>query len=309
METTYKYQEKCTLLVMSSDNYECAWKPYFELIKRNWINRPQNIVLCTESKTFQADGIDIQVFAGGVENTWSKRLFDSLNTIDTEYVLFSLEDFFLLKSVDERQIERCLDWMENDQNIAEVRLKPSSDRRLIASEKYHPFKYAKSDTPYRLDTQAALWRKQDLLSFIDMTEDPWHFESDGTKRIIGSEKDFLWFFLNDEENEDDMIFPYHINQKYGYGIAWGRWLWNNKKLFRKYAIKGVDFRTFGVLSKSAVNLRFKYLYRTGKGEPQGFEIILFRAYKMIDRIQKAFIQIRLHGMKTGIKIAMGRLKQ
>ena len=65
---------------------------------------------------------------------------------------------------------------------------------MVYDERYEPFRIATSDITYRLETQFALWRKKDLMSFIDVRENPWEFESIGSKRIIGTEKKFLWCY-------------------------------------------------------------------------------------------------------------------
>lgn len=297
----YEYSTKCSLLVSTSDGYECAWYPYFELVKIYWKNHPKNIYLNSETKIYKDENLNIHVICGGEEKTWSERIYDCLEQIHTEYIIFSLEDFFLIGPVDDEAIEQCVKWMDENKEIAECRLKPSNLECLQTTDLYGRFRIANSDTPFRLDTQVAIWRKKDLLSFLDKKEDPWHFETDGTKRIEGSKKTFLWLYEENEDNERKMIFPYHINQKYGFGIAWGRWLWNNKSLFESNKIINVDYKSLGILSPKAVNRRFRYLYRAGIGPAKGIEMWIQKIYKLVDRIEKGLILIKVYGIRKGTR--------
>ena len=46
------YVNKCALVMSTSDGYQTAWYPYFELIKKYWKNHPKNIYLNTETKVY-----------------------------------------------------------------------------------------------------------------------------------------------------------------------------------------------------------------------------------------------------------------
>ncbi len=297
----FSYSKKCALLVSTSDNYSTTWYPYFELVKHYWKNHPLKIYLNTETKEFCDEELSIINIVGGKQKTWSKRLYDSLVQIDEEYVFFSLEDFFLLGAVKDEILEKALNWMEASQNIAVCRFIPSNSEKLVYDERYEPFRIATSDITYRLETQFALWRKKDLMSFIDVRENPWEFESIGSKRIIGTEKKFLWCYSEKAEDLTISAFPYHTGPINGYGVAWGRWLFNNKKWFKENGIKGVKFGKLGVLSKRLVDLRYKYLYRVGKKPARGFAKLIQKIYKLIDKIEKGLAQIRINGFKKGIK--------
>lgn len=253
--------DNISLVVSSCDKYSTAWYPYFELVKKFWPTHPRKIILITESKSYSHPGLDIVTVKGGRDDTWSQRLLKALDIVDTEYIIFSLEDFFLLGPVDQQRIDNCAGWMDENRRIAQCRL--STWQAIELGEEYEPgsgFYYTSEDTPFRLDTQVALWRKSDLISFIDPKESPWQFEGEGTKRINGTDKLLLWYHQADMHDISKMIFPYSIDQSKGYGIAWRHWLWNNKAWFKQCGIKGVPYWKLGVLSEKSVARRYKYLY-------------------------------------------------
>jgi hypothetical protein len=221
--------------------------------------------------------------------------------VKTKYILFSLEDFFLLAPVQSSRIEECLRWMNLNPDIVECRLAVSNDPGLKPTDQYRDFYIAGKEVGYRLDTQFALWEKDALLSFLDLSESPWQFEETGTKRIQNSEKIFLWKYAKDDFNLDNMIVPYRINQKYGFGIAWGNWLWNNQKWFEENGIYKVNYKKLGVLSNRCVQRRFKYLY---KQNPDAVGKIIQYGYRLLVKLKKCFQNIRIYGLKLGMKTSI-----
>jgi hypothetical protein len=51
----------CTIIVNSCDAYDDTWYPFFKLLKKYWPNCKFPIVLNTETKKFEYEGLDIKV--------------------------------------------------------------------------------------------------------------------------------------------------------------------------------------------------------------------------------------------------------
>lgn len=288
--------DHCSLVVSSCDKYETSWYPYFELIKKYWKDRPKKIYLITETKTYSHEGLEITCVNPGTKCTWSERLYQCLSQINTKYIIFSLEDFFLLGHVKSGQLEKCYEWMEADSEIAVCRLAVSNDKRLARTELYDNFYIASKEIGFRLDTQFALWNREVLISFLDLSESPWEFEGYGTERIKETNKIFLWNYADDDYNIDNMIMPYLNKPEYGYNIHWSRWFWNNKKWFEKNGIVNVNYRKLGTLSQKSVKRRLKYLYNRN---PVGLRRMIKKAYQLIDIFERITQNIRVYGWKAG----------
>ncbi len=296
--------DNITLLVSSCDKYEDAWGPYFALIKKFWPEHPKNVCLITETKSFSCEGINIKVYNYDKSLTWSERLYRTLEKIDTKYIVFSLEDFFLLDYVKQDRIDECYNWMEENPDIAVCRLFSSNNSNLKQTEKYKDFCIADNTIGYRLETQVALWNRETLMSFIDLSEDPWQFESRGTERIKNTEKIFLWHYSEDLFDLEDKIFPYRMFPKHGYGIAWGHWLWENKKWFKQ---NGINTRyRLGVLSKKAVCLRMKYLY--SKDPPKWMKVIK-PLWRRVVQIRKIKANVAMYGIKDGLDASLKQIRR
>ena len=292
-----------TLVVSSCDKYEDAWYPYFELLKKYWPQHPEKIALITETKQYSTEGLNIKTYNYPENYTWSERLYRTLEAIDTKYIIFSLEDIFLLDYVKQKKIDKCIEWMENDDSIAECRLYGTDASGLQKTDKYDGFYIAGEDVGYRVDCQAAIWDKKVLMSLIDMSETPWQFEKNASIRSKACDKTFLWYCVEDIQDVEKMIFPYKYVAELGYGIAWGKWLWNNKELFKKNNIKNVKYNKLGTVSKKSAQFRFNHLYNKN---PSNFDKIIRKIWKLLLIFSKLKSNILTLGFKKGILVSWSK---
>ncbi len=297
----YNYQEKVSFLVSSCDKYRTAWYPFFSLVKKFWPNHPQNIYLISEIEDYCDKELNIIVFKDGKGRTWSELLYSALIRIPTEYVIFSLEDFFLVDYVNEQEIEKCFNIMESDLLIDEIRFKLSNLEIIRDAEDYKGFKISPSNTPYRVDTQVGLWRKERLINLIEASESAWEFERNATIRAMVNSNKILWQWSSDPYNANNMMYPYILDSEEhfirGYSIAWGKWLWSNKKLFEDNGIYGVNFHEMGMLSEKRAEIRRKYFFRFGKGKATFIEKIIQWILGSIYIIDRNYREVRLGGIE------------
>jgi len=294
------------LLVMSCDKYSSAWYPFFELIKKYWPEHPQKVYLSSETRGYACQGIDIRVINSRKVEPWSKRLCDVLETIEEDYIIFSLEDFFLLGNVDNSKILQCLDWMRNDKTLAECRL--STFETITAGEIYKgsEFRVCPPEHGYRVDTQFAIWRKSVLISILNPTETPWQFEGRASDRSRTMTEKLLWFSPANPNDLSSMIMPYYNGWTDGYGIGWGKWRPKNKQWFESNGIKGVKYFHLGTLSEKDIDRRNRYLY-VNPGSLSGK--IIKNTYKFMvyaDRLFREFMITGIHGIRNILCIMKSR---
>ncbi len=229
----------CTIIVNSCDNYEDLWFPFFSLFKIQWPKCQYPILLNSESKRYAYEGLDI-ISATGIpsqgEMPWSMRLKKVLEEVKTEYVLLFLDDFFLEEPVNEGIITKCLNYMDENENIAVFYFTPPARGTFREDTKYYGFTAMEAKTPYRLNCQVGLWRKSYLVSYLREHEDPWHFETLGSIRSRRYRQEFYTI-------SDGISLPF----KYEYGKAVYRGKWNkeySKKLLDSYDIT-IDYTRRG----------------------------------------------------------------
>ncbi len=238
----------CTLLINTCDKYEDAWDPYFILLKKYWaeVNDICDIVLNTESKSYKNEDFDIKTFNlyGPDENPpWGQRMIDTVDKIQTEYILTSLEDLFLEDYVDHERFKQCLEWIKNDSDAFNFAFLPLKNAPLDISSKYHGFniRYQKAD--YKYTCQMSLWRKEDLKRAFKKFESPWQWEVNGNLR---SHKIKRKFYVANKDEE--LIFPYAID---GWSsIFKGKWyLPTVKRIFDNNNIN-MDYDRLGYCDES-----------------------------------------------------------
>lgn len=236
-----KLDNKCTILVNSCDLYEDVWDPFFTLFKKYWPDCKFPIVLNTETKSYSFNGLKIKCLnlkkGKNVSIQWGERIIDCLERINSKYVLFFLDDYFLYDYVDTSRIIKSIDYMEKNENIVYFNYFRWPKRgNYMDWLQYDGYTRIQSKSYYVCNCQIALWRRDKLISYLRKTDSPWDFEQYGYKRKH-SKNDELYsldFF-------QDMIFYYN---PFVFGISRSKWQVKTKDLFEKENII-VDFNKRG----------------------------------------------------------------
>ena len=104
-----------TILVCSSDNYDDLWFPFFKLLNHYWSDNNCEIILNTESKNYQFQNLRIKyIERGKVFEYYGERMLFHLDFIKTKYTLLLLDDFFIRREVDRKEIGKILSWLEDN---------------------------------------------------------------------------------------------------------------------------------------------------------------------------------------------------
>lgn len=181
--------KKVAFVVSSCDKCCDLWDPFFTLVKRHWPDFDYRVYLCTDSKQFSFGGFEISCpLKMRTGSTWSENLMALLKQVDEEYVLLMLDDFWLKADVDINRLQRYEQMMQEDKDIGFICLVhqlESSTENPISLEYPELIEYG-SHTPYRVTTQAGLWRRDYLQSLLRRHESAWWFEMFGSKRSRNS---------------------------------------------------------------------------------------------------------------------------
>ena len=250
--------EKITIVVNSCDYYKDAWDPFFRLLKIQWPKCSNyRIILNTESQVYNCDFLNVETICGGQGIPWAKRLKNVLSRITSEYVLYFLEDFFLMSPVSNESISQAFELMESDKLIGYIGLKYNKSHEFKDKSKEDftkPF-LNKDDLVKvnRINSMTALWRKSWLESLIRVHETPWEFEKYGSIRSARTQEKVL--IINNKICPP--VFDYQVDFVYGYGISGKKWLPKNKELFKKYGII-VDFNNLGFIDEHTYQARIAF---------------------------------------------------
>lgn len=133
------------------------------------------------------DNFNVLRIGQQVDYTWSAGLFRALDMLDTDVILLTLEDYFLINQPNWPLIDECADLLTHRGEVVKVDL--SDDRLkhdyLIDRTLKHGQLIRNADAaPFQTSLQAAIWRTNFLRRFLGPSENPWEFEKRGTKRVI-----------------------------------------------------------------------------------------------------------------------------
>lgn len=199
-------------------------------------------MLNTETKKYAHNSLRITTFSMYKQEqdiSWSKRLIDTLKKIKTEFVLLSIEDFFLLNSVNLDEFNRYLGYIKNDKNIATINFEQVDYEQNTPSDKYSGLNKRRNGDKYTLTTQMSLWRRKKLIKYLTPYENAWQFEWFGSHRTLYYPKDEFYILSKSSQK----VFDYNATVN-GYGVVRGKWTKKTYDLFDEYDIP-IDFSIRG----------------------------------------------------------------
>ncbi len=244
-----------TLVVSSCDKYSDLWDPFFTLLKKYW-DPDMPIVLVTESRPYSFEGLDIRtldLYQPGEIPPWSELQMKALEQIDTDFVLFMLDDFFLEAPVQQEKIAECAEWMKQDPSIACFNFTQVMPGQNLPCG-YPGFELRPQRGEYRLNCQTALWRRETLLHDMRPHENPWVFETLGSRRSFRYKDQKFYSAL-----PDNHTFTYDVQG----GGALNRGKWNERaaELIKREGLD-VDIEKRGINTevRGSTERRISYLF-------------------------------------------------
>jgi hypothetical protein len=244
-----------TILVNSSDGFEDCWNPFFTLFSKYWQSCSAPILLNTEFNTYTHNALSIRSSKShelvlDKKLTWSECLIKGLQMIDTPLILYLQEDYFIDDFVNTRLIDEFASMMLNNTKIKHIGLTEfGSSPPFIDYELDNRLSIISNNAKYRISTQAGLWDKKTLLSYLDKDENGWMFEIYGSARSRKRTDLFLTVKTGNKTSNMNAIISYIPT-----GIIKGKWHHDIPAVFQKNDIS-VDFNIRGFYKKKSLLLR------------------------------------------------------
>lgn len=167
--------DNLVILVSTFDKYSICWGPFCYSIQKYWINHPDIYFI---TNTLIADcGKSILV---GADRGWSNNLLFALRQIESPYILYTQEDYWIQKPVDASNIIDYLSLFEK--NLVDyIRLAPESGESINFQNDTRLVIYP-DNSKWRTSLHMAIWRKSVLMDLIIPGENQWDFEINGSIR-------------------------------------------------------------------------------------------------------------------------------
>lgn len=229
------------VLVNSSDGFRDCWLPFFRLLETYWPECRFPLYLNIESGHYAHPTLDVRclnhpALPSGENVPWSDRLLASLAAIPEQYVLYLQEDYFLDAPVDNARLEECLAAVDGA-GLGCVHLTPYGSHGGNRTAELPYLVDVPRVSHYRLSTQAAIWNKDVLASYVRPDESVWETEILGTLRSWSRPALIRTVAPGDRGRGPIMSYT-------GTGVIRGKWHPAVEPLFSRHGIE-IDFARRG----------------------------------------------------------------
>ena len=187
---------------------------FFQLFHRYWPDNVSDLYLITNDVSYNDKKVNCLYLSK--DNSWSESVKQALKQINSEYVLFTLEDFLVKEEVKTDKIKKVLQFaIDNKSTAVYLNKNRFSHIKFSALEK---FQLIENSQPYVVSTQAAIWNRIEFLKYLDLKESAWDFEKNGSLRAKSIDGKF--YCVNDN------LFNY-----FHHSVEKGKWFpWEIKRL-------------------------------------------------------------------------------
>jgi hypothetical protein len=167
-------------LVITSDNYRHALAGFAYLHNKHLGESQEASVLCFKAGPRLPQNFSKVQMGRQGDYTWSSALIKFLKRFNDTHWLILLEDYFITRA-DIDVIRRMEAYMREYAGIGKIdlsgdRLKPQHPHKPHGEWRGVSIVRSAHNAPYAMSMQAALWRTDFLLDYLNPEEDPWRAE-------------------------------------------------------------------------------------------------------------------------------------
>lgn len=186
------------VVVLTSDKYLNALKPFSYLFNRHWGSEQPVLVAGFTPPSFGLPSNFLFHSIGRFEDypigKWSDALIKLLNEIDDEAITIMLEDYFITRPVDRRAVQMLYNYALQFKYVLRIDL--TTDRLFAHGPRYPgdipDYGYcgyldlirSEPTSQYHMSMMTGIWRRDNLLKVLISDETPWQVEMDGTRRVM-----------------------------------------------------------------------------------------------------------------------------
>jgi len=162
-----------SILISSCENFSDLWPNIEPLFSRYTDFRNNIFLLSDHENSFKFDFIKF-IYCDG---EFSQRLRNGLINIQTDYVLLTLDDYYLDKKVNANEIETIVNLMKkNGVDYCRIYKTPKFGKTINKALKVK--KLSLEESCYEVNLYPGIWKRQSLLKILSISnnENPWQFE-------------------------------------------------------------------------------------------------------------------------------------
>lgn len=156
--------DNITLLTYTHSKASDVHQPYFDRLRKHF-NINEHVVMC--DKMLNYEGITMSLYDNNEK--YYEQMLNGLSKVQSEYVIYSQEDYILFKDVDVDRLNKLKDLLDLDRNISFIRL-------IYSGVNFNPVDYnneliyLRADSEYYFSTQITIWRVKDLIEMFSKSK-------------------------------------------------------------------------------------------------------------------------------------------
>ncbi|HMJ07125.1 MAG TPA: hypothetical protein VK474_12770 [Chthoniobacterales bacterium] len=179
MKTLEDFAGSVSIVVSSCDAFFDCWRPFAFFFRKFWGDCPFPIYLVVNQLDIRSEFF--RPLRVGRDEGWATSMQLALAQLDTPYILYLQEDYFLTRPVDEVQLARDFAYaMEEgaasfcfyDLALLEPEFARTNER----------FGVVPTESKGRTRLQATLWKRDVFASLLRPGENAWNMEARGSER-------------------------------------------------------------------------------------------------------------------------------
>lgn len=195
--------DKITCLILSCNKFIDLWDGNIKSFNKNWPDRDFDTYIVTDKPTDKQIP-KIKIISAGSNVEWSDRLKYALRYVHTKYIFITLDDYFLIKPVDNRRIESLVDLMDSGE-YDYLRLFPDPIRSAKEQIKgYKGIHRIDNSYEYSVNLYQGIWDSSFLKYCIKESMNAWLFEVELRKSAIAYNAKCI-VSLNDDYKVLDVV--------------------------------------------------------------------------------------------------------
>ena len=175
-------ESNLSVLISSCDKFSDLWDENINAYRKHWKdNRCETFLVTDRNSKWKKEGINLVIVEG--QNNFPLRIKYALNQIKTQYVLVTLDDYFLIDDVSNDELSYLVKRMENEK----IHYLSLYNRRITKKSKYQPIERLNNidlQKKYALNLYPAIWDVDFLKRTIKDNVSPWLYEVSLTKTAL-----------------------------------------------------------------------------------------------------------------------------
>jgi len=170
-------QNDLTLLIHSCDKYSDLWDAHVELLNHNWPDRSIDTFLVSDlpsDKKYK----NVTIISAGEGKEITDRTAAAIPLIQTEFVLVTLDDYFVVNKIDSTKIEQLIIVMK-EQKLDYLRLFPlpnSSIKKINGYSDIYSININDHKSSYYVNLYPGIWKKSFIQKTIRTSLNAWQYE-------------------------------------------------------------------------------------------------------------------------------------